>query len=198
MDQSHQINIEENDNFDGIPNELPSQVLQENLITIPMTNPAISPEMAQNEVLDSSTIHTADEIDIKREVPLFSTCRESLKEIQNLRSRPKNSQTSFQSVRRLSANIVAISLVNLLDENQCSEGYDSNEDLDENRMGLRMSDDLGDDEDCVIIGEIGGIVLPLRSTIDGLIKHENDLISGNKPFMETVNSIYKHFSCIFV
>lgn len=44
-----------------------------------------------------------------------------------------------------------------------------------------------DPEDCFIVGEMSVMPLPLPSTNEGLVKRETDIISGNKPFTETVS-----------
>lgn len=41
-----------------------------------------------------------------------------------------------------------------------------------------------DGDDCILLGE--NVPLPLQSTRDGLVKRENDVLSGNKPFILTV------------
>lgn len=59
-------------------------------------------------------------------------------------------------------------------------------DLANDNHSLDHSDNQVDDDDCVIIGETSIIPKPLQSTIDSLIKRDNDIISGDKPFTETV------------
>lgn len=78
--------------------------------------------------------------------------------------------------RALSHIIEPRALSHIIDEN----------DLANDNHSLDHSDNQVDDDDCVIIGETSIIPKPLQSTIDSLIKRDNDIISGDKPFTETV------------
>lgn len=54
---------------------------------------------------------------------------------------------------------------------------------------IAVSDQVSDsdsDDDCLIVGS-SNMPIPLRSTMEGLIKQDNDSISGNKPFIVTVS-----------
>lgn len=113
---------------------------------------------------------------------MFDTCNEHLREIHDFQNGPDESQIHLISVRRLSANIVASTSANFLDRNQ---GAVENNDDDED-------DDSTDD--CIITGVSGTVFLPFRSTTNDLIKQENDRISGDVPYMDTVSSISSFFS----
>lgn len=55
------------------------------------------------------------------------------------------------------------------------------------RNDLESANDLDDClDDCSIIGEDNQVPRPLQSTTDDLIKRDNDIISGDKPFTQTV------------
>lgn len=56
-------------------------------------------------------------------------------------------------------------------------------------MSANVAVDVADDvsEDCMILGDPDAkLPKPLKSTEEGLVKREMDVISGNKPFTETV------------
>lgn len=59
----------------------------------------------------------------------------------------------------------------------------------ENILNITSRSDSSQDseDDCTMIGNT--IPLPLNSTSEGLIKHENDPISKDKPFIVTVSFI---------
>lgn len=59
-------------------------------------------------------------------------------------------------------------------------------------------DEGSSENDCSIVGEIIDMPLPLESTKEGLIKRENDIISANKPFTETVCIFESCFTNIFL
>lgn len=125
----------------------------------------------EDSSIDTSHIKVEPETEL---VPLFDTCKEHLKEIHDLQNDTNQSQNHVHAVRRLSANIVASFAAIPLDENR---GADEN------------SDSSSDSDACIITGVIGSVLLPLRSTTDELIKRENDLVSGDISYMETVSSI---------
>lgn len=98
--------------------------------------------------------------------PLFNTCSVHISEI-----------------RRLSTSIVpSTSALNQNPETEENSGVDAG--------GVDREDE------CIIthvsLGT-GHKLCPLQSTIDELIKHENDNISGNIPYMESVSTFYYFF-----
>lgn len=58
---------------------------------------------------------------------------------------------------------------------------------DESLMNLESFLEDSDDDQCGFLDENIPVPLPLRSTPDGLVKYENDLISGDIPLMVTVS-----------
>lgn len=60
-----------------------------------------------------------------------------------------------------------------------------NEILDEEDM---VTEEIDDDLTIIVDSKIG-FAKPLNSNVDGLIKRQNDVVSGNIPFVETVSNI---------
>lgn len=121
----------------------------------------LTSEIVQNNLTENSNNITSN---VKEESsyelqPVFDTCQQHLSQIQKICNGP-NDAINLNAVRRMSINIR---------NNQNEEDTD--------------------DEDCVITGVSGSVLLPLRSTMDELIKRENDPISGNIPCIDTVNLI---------
>lgn len=55
------------------------------------------------------------------------------------------------------------------------------------RQSKTVENEEDDNSDCILVGET--VPSPLASTCEGLIKRENDPISADKPFIETVRNI---------
>lgn len=53
----------------------------------------------------------------------------------------------------------------------------------------------GSSDDCIFLSEI--VPQPTKITVDGFIKHKNDIISGDKPFNQTVRYIDFNFAFNF-
>lgn len=48
------------------------------------------------------------------------------------------------------------------------------------------------EDDCIITDVSGSVFRPFDSTSDELVKRENDCISGDKPYIDTVSSFLLH------
>lgn len=176
-------------------------------------------QIARNEVLESSENLTGIESSktpqkvkfepTKEPEPLFSTCSQHLREIRNLQdgsnASPNESSISPNFVRRMSANIARNTVGNTSRNVVASSSalastsssanplrQNPSQNLGQNPSQNRRynSDDSSDSEDDCVITRISGTVLrPFRSTTDDLIKQENDRVSGNIPFINTVSPI---------
>lgn len=109
----------------------------------------------------------------KEPEPYFITSHEHIDQINDLRNQPTLNLNSVKIVRRCSTTVA-----NLLERG-------SNVD----------SDSDSDSDACIITADVDSSVMlrPLPSTTDDLIKYENDLVSGNIPYIKTVCSIFSNF-----
>lgn len=129
--------------------------------------------------------------------PLFNTCSQHLREIQNLQiNQPR---LPLNLVRRMSSNIVASTSTlastshPLTTQNLGTERIER-ENVHENSSADDSSEDDSND-DCIITDvtwDVTGRLRPYRSTTDNLIKYENDRISADMPYMKTVSLTYEN------
>lgn len=120
-----------------------------------------------------------------------------------MKEEPREEQVPYYQVHRAHAR--KLSALFDLAPNSAPQDADASAkaNADANACGINCENSSSSDDEVELVGETrgtkGSVPFPLHATEKGLIKRKDDLVSGDKPFSDTVCiNIYANFYARFI